>query len=136
MILHCETTYCCRMTLPSTSIGNANEGLQFYQTRSHAITLPNTLLAICLEKLQGISRLPRVVPTPNSQNGRQDPPNSDARKSTDHQSEQRLCRETCRSLLCGENQRCLYTETCRGDVDNRIPGKHHSTVQNEDTNRK
>ena len=37
----------------------------------------------------------RLIP----RNGRQDPPNPDARKSTDHQSEQRLYRETCRSPL-------------------------------------
>ena len=44
-------------------------------------------------------RLPRVVRTPHPRNGRQDPPNPDARESTDHQSEQRLYRETCRSPL-------------------------------------
>ena len=95
--------------------------------------------------LQGISipRLPRVVPTPNSQHGRQDPLNPDARKFTDRQSEQRLYRETCRSLLKdtrrehpGENQRCLCRETCRSNVDHRIPGIPHSTVQKVDTNRK
>ena len=85
-------------------------------------------------------RLPRVV---HSRNGRQDPPNPDARKSTDHQSEQRLYRETCRSLLedtrredPAENQRCLYRETCRGNVDYRIPGFPHSTVLKVDTNLK
>ena len=88
-------------------------------------------------------REPRVVLTHNSQHGRQDPPDPDARKSTDRQSEQSVYRETCRSLLedtrrehPGESQRCLYRETCRGNVDCRIPGFPHSTVQREDTNRK
>ena len=129
--------------------------MQFYQTRSHAITLFNTQPAICIEKVVHMKtreelyckvdhspRLPRVVLTPNSQSGRQDPPNPDARKSTDHQSEQRLYRETCRSLLedtrCEhprESPRCLCWETCR-NADHRIPGIPHSTVQKEDTNRK
>ena len=64
-------------------------------------------------------RLPRVVLTPSSQHGHQGPPNPDARKSTNHQSEQRL-----------------YKETCRGNVDYRIPGFPHWTVQTENTNRK
>ena len=81
-------------------------------------------------------RLPRVVLTPNSQHGRQDPPNPDERKSTDHQSEKRPCRETCRSLLedsrrehPGGSQRSLYREACRGNVDKRIPRVPLSTVQ-------
>ena len=88
-------------------------------------------------------RVPRVVLTPNSQYGRQDPPNLDARKSTDQQSEQSVCRETCRSLLedtrrkhPGESQLWRYRETCRGNVDYRIPGIPHSTVLKEDANRK
>ena len=60
-------------------------------------------------------RLPRVVLTPNSQNGRQDPPDPDARKSTDHKSEKRP-----------------YRETCRGNVDFRIPGTPHSRKQSKD----
>ena len=72
-----------------------------------------------------------------------DPPGLDARKSTDHQSEQRLYRGTCRSFLQdtrreypGESQGCLYKETCRCNVDYGIPGFPHSTVQQVDTNRK
>ena len=34
-----------------------------------------------------------------------------------------------------ESQRCLYRETCRGNVDYRIPGIPHSTVQKVDTDR-
>ena len=48
-------------------------------------------------KVDQSPNLPRVVPAPNSQH--QDSPNPDARKSTDHHCEQRLYRETCRSLL-------------------------------------
>ena len=90
------------------------KGLQFYQTRSHANILFNTLPAICIEKVVYMKtgeelhckehqspRLSRVVLAPTSQHGRQDPPNPDERKSTDHQSEERLCRETCRPLLEG-----------------------------------
>ena len=38
-------------------------------------------------------RLPLVVLTPNLQYGRQDPPDPDARTSTDHQSEQSVYRK-------------------------------------------
>ena len=104
------------------------KGLQFYQTRSHAITLFSTPPAICIEKVVYMKtgeelhckvfqspRLPRVIFTPNSQHGRQDPPNPHARKSTDHQSEKRP-----------------YRETCRGNVDFRIPGTPHSRKQSKD----
>ena len=75
-------------------------------------------------------RLPRVVLTPNLQFGRQDPPNPEARKSTDHECEQSVqYRGTCRSLLedtrrkhPDESQRGKRRETCRGNVDYRIPG--------------
>ena len=133
------------------------KGLQFYQTRSHAIILFNTQHAICIEKVVYMKtgedsnckihqspRLPRVVLAPKAQYGRQDPPNPEARKSTDHHREQSVqYRETCRSLLEGsrcehpeESQRCLYREACRGNVDYRIPGTPHTTVEKEDTNRK
>ena len=104
-----------------------------FRSRSHAIALFNTLPVICIEKVVYMKtgeelycctvyqspRLPRVVLTLHSQHERQDPPNPDERKSTDHQSEKRL-----------------YRETCRGNIDYRIPGVPHSTVQQEDTNRK
>ena len=148
---HQRTVHWCNLKLAE------KEGLQFYQNRSHAIVLFNTLSAICLErvvymetgedfycKVHQSPRSPRVVLTPNSKYGRQDPPNPDARKSADHQSEQSVkYREACRSLLedtrgkhLGESQRWRYRETCRGDVDYRIPGIPHTTVQKEDSNRK
>ena len=59
------------------------KGLQFYQTRSHAIALFNTLLAICIEKVLHMKsgedlhrkvhqspRLPCMVLTPNFEYGR------------------------------------------------------------------
>ena len=55
-------------------------------------------------KVHPFPRLPRVVLTPNSKCGRQNPPNPEARKSTDHHSE----------------QSASYRETCRGNVDSRI----------------
>ena len=75
------------------------KGLQFYQTRSHAVALFNTLLAIRIEtvvymktgedlycKVFQSPRLPRVVLTPNLQHGRQDLSSPEARKTADHQS--------------------------------------------------
>ena len=89
---HQNTVYWCHLKLAQ------RKGLQFYQTRSHAITLFNTLPAICFEKVVYMKtgeelyckvhqspRLPRVVLTPSSRHGRQDQPNPDARKSLDHQ---------------------------------------------------
>ena len=95
-------------------------------------------------KVHQSPRLPRVVLTPNLQHGRQDPFNPEARKSADHQSEQSAkYRETRRSHLedtrrkhLEESQRGKYKETCRGNVDYRIQGIPHSTVQKEDSNRK
>ena len=62
--------------------------LQFYQTRSHAVVLYNTLLAACIEKavcmkttdelyqkVRLTPRVPRVVLKSNSQDGVQDPQN-------------------------------------------------------------
>ena len=96
-------------------------------------------------KVYQYPRLPRrTVVTPNLHRGRQDPPNPEARKFTGHHSEQSVQhREICRSLLEDtrrkhpeESQRGKYRDTCRGNVDYRIPRKPHSTVQKEDSNRK
>ena len=108
-------------------------GLQFYQTRSHAIVLYNTLPAICIEKAVCMKtkeelyhkvyqspRLPSDVLKPNSQSGQQEQPDQEARTSSDHQS--------ASDRSCGE--------ICSGNVDERIPGKPCSTVQQQDTNRK
>ena len=106
------------------------KGLQFYQTRSHAIVLNNTLSAICIEKAVCMKTkqelyhkvyhspmLPRVLLKPNSQSGQQDQLDQEARKSSDHQS------------ASGS-----YGATRSGNVDFWIPGTPHSTVPQQDTN--
>ena len=108
------------------------KGLQFYQTRSHAIVLHKTLLAMRIEKVVCMKtkeelyhkvyqspRLPRVVLKANSQSGQQDQQEEDARTSCDHPSASQSSRET----WCN-------------NVDYRIPGKHHSAVEQQDTNRR
>ena len=122
---HQNTMYWCNLKLAQ------KKGLQFYQTRSHAIVLYNTP-AICIEKavciktkdelshrIHQVPRVPRVRLKPNSQSGQQDQPDQDPRKSSDHQS------------VSGS-----YGETRSGNVDYRIPGIPHTTVQQEDTNRR
>ena len=56
---------------------------------------------------------------PNSQSGRQNQPDQEARTSSDHQSASGSCGETHSS-----------------NIDYRIPSIPHSTVQQQDTNRK
>ena len=89
-------------------------GLQFYQTRSHAIDLYNTLLAVCNEtavcmktkeelyhKVCLSPRLPRVVLKANSQSGHQDQQEQDARTSCDHPRASQTSRETwCNNVDC------------------------------------
>ena len=123
---HQNTVYRCNLKLAQ------KKRLQLYQTRSHAIVLHNTLSAICIvkavcmktkeelhHKVYQSPRLPRVVLKPNSQSGQQDQPDQEARKSSDHH--------------CALDS---YRETRSGNVDYRIPGIPHSTVQQQDTNRK
>ena len=107
-------------------------GLQFCQTRSHAIVPYNTLLAICIEKAvckktkeEGYLKvcltpiLPRAVLKPNSRSGQQDQQEQDARSSCDHP--------------CGSKG---FGETWCNNVDNRIPGIPHSAFEQQDTNRR
>ena len=92
-------------------------------------------------KVYQFPRFPQVLLTPNLQ---QDPSNLEASKSADHPSRQSAkYEETRRSHLddtrrkhLEENHRAKYKETCRGNVDYRIQGIAHSTVQKEDSNRK
>ena len=69
-------------------------GLQYHQTRSHAVVLHNTLPAACIEKavcmktqdelhqkFRSTLGVLRVVLKSNSQHGLQDPQNQDARSS-------------------------------------------------------
>ena len=87
----------------------------------------HTLPAICIEKAVCMKthvyqspRLPRVILKPNSQSGQQDQPDEEARKSSDHQS-------------AWERS---YGETRSGNIDYRMPAIPHSSVQQQDTNRK
>ena len=57
---------------------------------------------------------------PNSQSGRQDQHDQEARESSDHQSVSESCGATYSS----------------SNIDNRIQGIPHSTVQKQDTNRR
>ena len=83
-------------------------GLQFYQTRSHAVVLYNTLPAACIEKavcmkttddlyqkVRLTPRVPRLVSKSNSQHGLQDPQNQDARSSWEASSDSNNNGETC-----------------------------------------
>ena len=120
----------------------SEEGLQFYQTRPEAITLLNILPAICTErvvymktgedlcsKVYQSPRLPRrTVLTPRLHHGPQDLSNPKARTSADHQSK--------RSEGYEETRSAKFEETRSGDIDFRIQGLPHSTVQKEDYDRR
>ena len=103
-------------------------GLQFYQTRSNAVVLYDTLpaefveKAICMKTKERLyqreSERPRVVLKVNSQCGLQDLPRQEARSSWETQSETQSFRET----------RCNI-------VDYRVPGMSISTVQQQDEQR-
>ena len=71
-------------------------------------------------KVHQSPRLPRVALVPNSQHGRQDPPNPDSRTSHDCESEEHKHRETCSSSR----------------VDFQIRGIPHSAVEQVEINRK
>ena len=94
------------------------EVLQFYQTRSQAVVLHNTLLAACIEqavcmktqeglrqKMRSTPRMPRVGLKSNSQYGPQDPQSQEARSSWEPTSDSKS-----------------YGETCSNTVDHRISG--------------
>ena len=103
-------------------------GLQFYQTRSNAVVLYDTMLvefiekAICMkteEQLyQRASARPRVVLRANSQCILQDLPRQEARSSWETQSDAQSFRETGCNI-----------------VDYRVPGISFSTVQQQDEQR-
>ena len=108
-----HTGYWCNLKLAQ------RKGFQFSQTRSKAIALFNTLLAMCIEKVVHMKtgedlyskvhhtpKLPCVVLPSNLQHGRQNPLNLEARKSTGHHSEHSVhCRETCRPLPEGTGRK-------------------------------
>ena len=106
-------------------------GLQFYQTRSHAVVLHNTLPAACIEKavrmktteelyqkVRSTPSVPRVVLKSNSQYGLQDPQNQDERSSWEPPSEAKN-----------------HGEICNNTVDHRIPGVPLSAVEQQHTTR-
>ena len=117
-----NSVYGCNLTVTQ------RKGLQFCQTRSNAITLFNTLLAMCVEnvtymktgeelysKVFGYPRLQRTtVLTPNLHPGRQDLSNPKERTSADHQSK--------RSEGYEETRRAKFEETRSGNKDFRIQG--------------
>ena len=124
---HHNTVCWCNLKLPQ------RKGLQFYQTRSHAIALLSTLSAICIEKVECMKtgeelyckvyqspRLLRGTLVPNSQHAQKDVLITDSRKSDDRENEVHEHRRTCSS----------------GRVDFRIPGIPHSSVEKVETNRK
>ena len=97
-----NTVFWCNLELAQ------ERGLQFYQTRSHAVVLCNTLLAGCIEKavcmqttdelylkVRFTPRVPRVVLKSNSRYDRQDLQNQDARSSWEPSSDSKSYGETC-----------------------------------------
>ena len=105
------------------------KSLQFYQTRSHAVVLQNTLPAACFEKavcmkttdelyqkVRLTPRVQRVVLKSTSQCGVQDPQNQDARSSWEPSSDPKS-----------------YGETCSNIVDYRIAGGPLSAVEPQNT---
>ena len=128
-----KTQYWCNLRVAQS------KGLHFYQTRSNAIILHNTLPAMCIEKVvirksgeevysktyQSPTVPQRVVLKPNLHYGRQDTISSDARTSFDHSSKHK---ETCGGGT--------YNENCRDEIGFRINGLPHSTVQEHDHIRK
>ena len=124
---HQHTVYWCNLKLAR------KRGLQFYQIRSHAIVLFDTLPSICIEKavyrktgeewyskINESLRVPRIVLKPNPQfEGRHDLPQKDARQSADPQGKGNVSNG----------------ETSCGTVDYRIQGKPQSAVRKVDANR-
>ena len=105
------------------------EGLQFYQTRSHAVALHNTLFAawiekaVCMktqdelyQKVHLTPRVPRVVLKSNSQHGQQDRESQVARSSWEPSSDSKS-----------------YGKTCNSTVYYRIFGVPLSAVEQQDT---
>ena len=101
-----NTVFWCNLKLTQ------EKDLQFYQTRSHAVVLYNTLLAACIEKavcmktqdelfqrVRLTPRAPRVVLKSNSQYGQQDPQSEDAISSWESSSDAKSYGEICNNTL-------------------------------------
>ena len=120
---HQKTVYWCKLRVAQ------KKGLTFYQTRSNAIILHNTVPAPCIEKVVAMSSgevlknkmcesprsLRKVVPKPAWHEGRTDTTSIEERASN--------------------ADSIKYGETCRGEIASRIQGLH-STVEQEDHTRK
>ena len=127
-----NSVYWCNLTVTQT------KGLQFSQTRFNTITFFNTLRAIRIEKtifmktgeelyskVFEFPRLPRTtVLTSKLHHGRRGLSDPKAGTSADHQSK--------RSEEYEETRSAKFEETRSGNIDFRIQGLPHSTVQKED----
>ena len=119
-----NTVFWCNLKLAQ------QRGLQFYQTRSNAVILYDTLPAEFIEKAicvktkdqlyqrESVILRPRVVLTANSQSGSQDPLVQEARSSWESQQDAES-----------------YGETRSNTADYRIPGIPISTVKLQDARR-
>ena len=113
--------------------------MQFYQTRSNAIFLSNTVPALCTEKVvfsksgeelynkvYQSPRLPqKAVLKPNFYPERQDPSNFETSKESEEYGE-------TRSDSNSDRRTKEFGETRSGNIDFRIHGLPHSTVQKQD----
>ena len=134
--IHQNTVYWCNLMVAQS------KGLQFYQTRSNAIILHNTLPAMCIEKVvirksgeelysktyHSPTAPQRTVLKPNLPCERQDTRSSDASTSFDLSSKHN---KDCDGATYG-----TYNESCRGEIAFRIQGLFHSAVQEHDHIRK
>ena len=115
------------------------KGLQFYETRSNAIVLYNTLPAMCIEKVVYMKCRRRIIQqsvsiskvTAKSRTQAEFAswtsgswPNLEARTSVNYQSKE--------SEEYGETRGEEFEETRSGNIDFRIQGLPHSTVQQEE----
>ena len=123
---HQNAVYLCNLKLAQ------GKGLLFYQTKSHAIVLYDTLPAVCIEKVVCMKakddlfqkvrltpRVPQVVLKSNSQSGLQGQQGQDARTT---------CYQPSGSTL--------PWETGSNTVDYTIRGVPLSAVEQQDTHRK
>ena len=123
-----NTVFWCNLKLAQ------KKGLQFYQTRSHAIVLNNTLSAISIKKAVRMKteeelyhevyqspRLPRVILKPNSQSGQQDQLEHEARTSSDHRSVSGSYGKPAAAKLTTEYQAYLILQSNnRTRIENKV----------------
>ena len=101
-----NTVFWCSLKLAQ------RKGFQFYQTRSHAVVLYNTLPAACIEKavcmktpdelyqkVRFSPRAPRVVLKSNSQYGPEDPQSHETVSSWEPSSDSKSYKEICNNTV-------------------------------------